>query len=84
MYVEFLGIPRVRAGVAELELDAHTLGEALTQLALRYPRFGELVCDGRLHPSLAANLNADLFVSDPTTPLRHHDRLLILSADAGG
>jgi molybdopterin converting factor small subunit len=84
MYVEFLGIPRQRAGVAELELEARTLGEALAQLALRYPGFGELIADGRLHPSIAANLNADVFVSDPATPLTVDDHLLILSADAGG
>ena len=84
MYVEFLGIPRERAGVAELQLEARTLGEALTQLATRYPGFAQLISDGRLHPSIAANLNTDLFVSDPATPLHDSDRLLILSADAGG
>jgi molybdopterin converting factor small subunit len=84
MRVEFLGIPRERAGVSELELEARTLGEALALLASRFPRFNDLVADGRLHPSIAANLNADEFVSDPRTPLTAGDRLLILSADAGG
>jgi molybdopterin converting factor small subunit len=84
MHVEFLGIPRERTGVSELELEARTLGEAVTQLAARFPRFGDLVSDGRLHASIAANLNTDQFVSDPYTPLRDDDRLLILSADAGG
>jgi molybdopterin converting factor small subunit len=37
-----------------------------------------------LHPSIVANLNGDEFVSDPDTPLADDDRLLILSADAGG
>jgi molybdopterin converting factor small subunit len=84
MYVEFLGIPRERAGIAELELEAATLGQVLDALAARYPRFGELIADGRLHPSIAASLNADLFIHDPATPLGKDDRLLILSADAGG
>lgn len=84
MHVEFLGIPRERAGVGELELEARTLGDVLALLAARFPRFGDLVSDGRLHPSIAANLNADEFVSDPHTPLTDDDRLLILSADAGG
>jgi molybdopterin converting factor small subunit len=84
MYVEFLGIPRERTGVTELQIEAATLGEALDTLATRFPRFGELVTGGRLHASLAANLNADLFVTDPATPLAPHDRLLLLSADAGG
>jgi molybdopterin converting factor small subunit len=84
MYVEFFGIPRERTGLAELELPASTLGEALAALADRFPHFGELVSNGRLHPSLAASLNANEFVSDPHTPLAAHDRLLLLSADAGG
>jgi hypothetical protein len=45
---------------------------------------GELITDDRLHPSIAANLNGDVFVSDPATRLSRDDRLLILSADAGG
>jgi molybdopterin converting factor small subunit len=84
MYVEFLGIPRERAGISELQLEARTLGEVLALVATRFPRFGELLRDGRLHPSIAANLNANQFISDPRTPLGADDRLLILSADAGG
>lgn len=84
MHVEFLGIPRERVGVSELEIEAATLGQVLDALAARFPRLGELVTDGRLHPSLAASLNADRFISDPTTRLGNDDRLLILSADAGG
>jgi molybdopterin converting factor small subunit len=84
MHVEFFGVPRERAGLSELELDARTLGEALTLLAARFPRLSDFVAHGRLHPSMAANLNAAAFVSDPGTPLAADDRLLILSADAGG
>ena len=84
MHVEFLGIPRERVGVAEVEIEAETLGDLLETLAARFPRLGELIGAGRLHPSLVANLNLDAFVSDPLTPLTKTDRLLILSADAGG
>ena len=84
MYVELLGIPRERAGVSEVELDAATLGQALEALAGRFPGFGDLITNGRLHGSIAANLNADEFISDPRTPLDPDDHLLILSADAGG
>jgi hypothetical protein len=45
---------------------------------------GELITPHGLHPSVAANLNGDTFVSDLTTPLAENDRLLILSADVGG
>ena len=84
MYVEFLGIPRERAGTSELELQAATLGQLLEKLLVRCPAFGELITADRLHPSLVANLNGDEFVSDPATPLDEDDRVLILSADAGG
>ena len=84
MYVEFLGIPRERAGLSELEVQASTLGQLLTMLSTRLPRFSELMVDGRLHPSIAANLNGNDFVSDPDTRLTAEDRVLLLSADVGG
>ena len=84
MYVEFLGVARERAGVAELEVQADSLGGLLITLAARCPGLSELITRDRLHPSIAANLNGDRFVSDPHTALVEHDRLLILSADAGG
>jgi molybdopterin converting factor small subunit len=83
MYVEFLGIPRERMGVAELQIEARTLGQVLAALAA-HPGFGDLMSNGRLHPSIAANLNANQFITDPETPLADDDHLLILSADAGG
>lgn len=84
MHVELLGIPRQRAGASELEIEAATLGQLFRTLAARYPALGELISNDSLHPSLAANLNGDEFVSDPATPLTGSDRLLILSADVGG
>jgi len=84
MFVEFLGIPRQRAGLSELEVEAATLGQVLGTLAVRCPAFRDLLTADGLHPSIVANLNGDLFVSDLETPLAEGDRLLILSADAGG
>ena len=84
MQVEFLGIPRERAGVSTLEVHANTLGQLLERLAADIPALAELITDDRLNPALAANLNGDRFVSDPQTPLDQHDCVLILSADAGG
>ena len=84
MHVEFFGVPRERAGVAELELDARTLGELIVALGTSLPSFREFIVSGRLHPTFAANINGDRFVSDPATPLHHDDCVLILSADAGG
>jgi molybdopterin converting factor small subunit len=84
MRVEFLGIPRQRIGLSELEIDAATLGQLLGTLAARFPAFRDLMTVEGLHPSIAANLNGDEFVHDPQTPLADDDHLLILSADAGG
>ena len=84
MQVEFYGLPRERAGVSAIELQADTLGELLEHLAVEIPVLGEFVEAHRLHPVFVANLNGDRFVSDPATPLSENDHLLILSADAGG
>ncbi len=84
MHVEFFGIPRERAGVAELEIDARTVGELLDALAGRFPGLGELMSPDGLDASVAINLNGDLFVRDLTMQLAAHDRVLLLSADAGG
>ena len=84
MHVEFLGVSRERAGVAEIDVEAETLGRLLGTLAAQMPGLAELIAVDRLHPSLAANLNGDRFISDPNTPLDDDDRVLILSADVGG
>ena len=84
MHVEFFGVPRERAGVSELEVQAETLGQLLGTLALQLPSLGEIIELDRLHPAFVANLNGDQFVRDPGTPLAKDDCVLILSADAGG
>lgn len=84
MQVEFLGVSRERAGVDEIDVQAHTLGGLLETLSVRMPALAELIAVNRLHPSLAANLNGDRFINDPETPLSADDRVLILSADVGG
>ena len=84
MYVEFLGIPRERAGISEMELDAETLGQVLGELSARCPGLSALITSEGLHPSIVANLNGDEFVRSLETKLAEGDRLLILSADAGG
>jgi len=84
MYVELLGIPRERAGLSQLEVEGSTLGQVLGTLAVQCPALREFITADGLHPSIVANLNGDQFVSDMKTPLAEDDRLLILSADAGG
>jgi molybdopterin converting factor small subunit len=87
--VEFYGIARQRAGVGQLELDlpagGETLAGVLSLLGQRLPAFGrECLRDGRLHPTLAANLGGQRFINEPATAIHAEDSLLILSADAGG
>jgi molybdopterin converting factor small subunit len=84
MQVEFFGIPRERAGVARLDVEAVTLGQLWSHLAEQIPSLGPLLGGDRLNPIVVANLNGERFVSDPDTPLAHGDCVLILSADAGG
>lgn len=84
MRVELLGIPRQRAGVAELELPAGTLGQLLSALLVRFPSLADVMTADELRPSIVANVNGDRFVRDPCTPLTEDDCILILSADAGG
>jgi molybdopterin converting factor small subunit len=74
MHVEFLGVPRQRAGISELEVQAGTLGQMLGTLAARIPSLGDLIAVDRLHSSFVANLNGNRFVSDPDTPLDENDR----------
>jgi len=83
--IEFFGIPRHRAGVAEIEVEAATLGEALCEMRRRLPQLDEVcLADGRLSGGYLASLNGRNFVSDAVTPLADGDCLLILSSDAGG
>ena len=84
MYVEFLGIPRERAGLSDLEVEAGTLGQLWGALAARFPGLRELITADGLHHSIAANLNGDEFISDPGTRLADDDHVLLLSADVGG
>jgi molybdopterin converting factor small subunit len=84
MHVEFFGVPRERAGVSEMEVQADTLGQLLGTLSEAVPSFNHFIANRKLHPSFVANLNGDRFISDPRTPLSKDDCVLILSADAGG
>ncbi len=84
MHVEFFGVPRERAGLSRLEVEAETLGQLLGTLAARIPALGNALNVDGLHSAFVANLNGDRFVSDPETPLHKDDCVLILSADAGG
>ncbi len=87
--VEFYGIPRHRAGVAETTVEVTTatmaLQDVVRQLSARFPVLARDCFDhDALRDGYAANVNGERFVSDATTPLPDGSCLLILSADAGG
>lgn len=83
--VEFYGVPRRRAGRAELAVDADTAAAALARIAAACPDLGGLVTpDGRLASQYLLSVGGERFVADLAEPLPAGTRLLLLSADAGG
>ena len=83
--VEFFGVPRLRAGRKELTVSAVTAGEALAAVMDACPTLtGLREPDGRLAPQYLLSLDGERFLTDLAEPLRPGDRLLLLSADAGG
>jgi len=85
VHLEFYGIPRQRAGVASIDVEADTLPQALRQAAIALPDFARDCLDGKhLRSDYLANVNGRSFTSIAETPLQPGDTVLILSADAGG
>jgi molybdopterin converting factor small subunit len=83
--VEFYGVPRQRAGRAELEVAARTVGELLEAVERACPGLAGLRrADGRLAAHYLLSIEGRQFVSDLRQEVRPGDRVLLLSADAGG
>jgi hypothetical protein len=83
--IEFFGIPRQRAGRADLAVPAGSVSELLEQVERCCPGLtGLRQANGRLSPHYLLSLDGRQFVNDPRQELRPGDRLLLLSADAGG
>ncbi len=63
--VEFYGVPRQRAGRAELAADAETAAAALARVAEACPGLRPLLTpDGRLAPQYLLSIDGDRFVAD--------------------
>jgi len=83
--IELFGVPRLRAGVASVVVEASSVGAALAALGRQYPILeGTTVHDGRPMPAYRVALNGDLAPLAETRSLHDGDVLLLLAADAGG
>ena len=83
--VEFYGIPRQRAGRAELAVMARNVGDVLASVERACPGLaGLLQSDGRLTPHYLLSLSGQRFMQNGSELVRRGDRFMLLSADAGG
>ncbi len=83
--VEFFGVPRHCAGRAELRVAAATVAELLTAVERACPGLAGLRrADGRLAPHYLLSIDGRRFIGDMGEALRPGERVLLLSADAGG
>ena len=81
--VEFYGLARLRAGVAELTAEAGTVGEALGAAQAACPGL-RVLRDSRVSPEFLVSVGGRRFTADPDEPLADGDAVLVLGADAGG
>ena len=83
--VELYEGARQIAGVAEVNVEAATLGEALDAVRALYPALEpRVLIPGGLAPHWRASVGGKRFVEDPATPLEPGDAVLLISALAGG
>src|SRR5437870_4980602 len=83
--VEFFGVPRHRAGRREVTLAAGTVREVLDALEAACPGLrGLRDRQGHLSGHYLLSIDGQSFVEGLDTPLTAGQRLLLLSADAGG
>jgi len=83
--VEFLGIPRERAGCDQLQISAKDVGKLLDALVERLPEFAAACLHGNsLRSEYLICVNGQKFTRDGSHPLSEGDEILILSADVGG
>jgi hypothetical protein len=83
--IEFYGLPRRRAGRAEITTEARTVIEALEAVRAACPALADLLApNGRLDSHYLISDNGERFVTNLTESVRPGARLLLLGADAGG
>lgn len=83
--IELYGVPRLRAGVDQIQVEAASIADALRALVSRCPALDRTVVrDARLLPSFMIAVNGLQMNADPQLQLRDGDVLVLLAADAGG
>jgi molybdopterin converting factor small subunit len=82
--VEFYGIPRQRAGRAQLSVPAGTLGEVLQAVTRSCPGLDILTAAAQVSAYFRISLNGERFMQELADRVMPGARVLILSADAGG
>lgn len=82
--VEFYSMARQRAGIEAVRLQAQTLAEAIRKVAQKFPALADLCPGPSVSRTYLISLNAGPFLNDWNISLTRGDRVLILSADAGG
>jgi len=83
--VEFFGVARSRAGVAQVMLDADCLRDVLAHIQEQIPGLADLCIEnGELTPGWLLNINGTAFTRDLNLPLMDGDSALLMPADAGG
>ncbi len=83
--VEFFGVPRLRAGIASVTLEAGTVKEALLKSSQLLPDWADhCLEEGNLKPEYLMNINGIHFCKDENEKMESGDSLLIFSADVGG
>jgi molybdopterin converting factor small subunit len=82
--IELFGIPRRRAGVAQVAVAAETVRAALQQLESRCPQLEGLLQSSGLSPHYLLSIDGERFVGNLDMAVPADARLLLFSADAGG
>jgi molybdopterin converting factor small subunit len=81
--LEFYGLARLRAGRAELRVEAATVGAALAAADAACPSLRSWN-DSGLSPEYRVSLGGKYFTENLSEPLAEGESLLLLGADAGG
>lgn len=86
--VELFGVARMLAKTSAITLrlpENSTLAQVFSALGARFPALaGRVIDSDRLIPGYACNLNGLDFVRSADVAVRPGDKIMILSADAGG